>query len=181
MKSRVLLAASVAFAFARAVLAESGALRTYVLSSDHAVGLSVPQGWTDTVTNSLVKPVVTVRFSAEKGTEFAVLMTFGPPEGTNTLRVDVERAARKLTGASEEGEADIKKLKGKQTEGYYFSFTDKAPKPGEWKHLTQGVVLIGDWQAAFTILSHDPALKVKERGLEMVRSAVLVSPSLHVK
>jgi hypothetical protein len=181
MKSRVLLAASVAFAFAGAVPAASGALRTYVLSSDQAVGLSVPQGWSDTVTNSLVKPVVTVRFSAEKGDDFAVLMTFGRPEGTDSVRADVERAARKLTGASEEGKADIKKLKGKQTEGYYFSFTDKASKPGEWKYLTQGVVRIGGWQAAFTILSNDPSLKIKERGLDMVRSAVLVSPSLHAK
>jgi hypothetical protein len=180
MKSRVLLAASIAFAFAGAVLAESGAPRTYVLSSNQAVRLSVPQGWTDTVTNSLVKPVVTVRFSAAKGAEFAVLMTFGPPEGTNTLRADVERAARKLTGASEQGRADIKNLKGKQTEGYYFSLTDKAPKQGEWKYLTQGVVRIEGWQAAFTILSNDPGLKIHERGLDMVRSAVLVSPSPQV-
>ena len=181
MKTRFLLAASVGFTFAGAVLAASGAIRTYVLSSDQAVGLSVPQNWSDTITNSLVKPVVTVRFSAEKRDEFAMLVTFGRPEGTNTLRADVEQAARKLTGTSEEERADIKNLRGKQTEGCYFSLTDKAPKPGGWKYLTQGVVRIGGWLAAFTILSNDPGLKINERGLEVVRSAVLVSRSLNVK
>jgi hypothetical protein len=174
MKSRVLLAAAVGFGFAGAVIAASGAIRTYVLSSDQAVGLSVPQNWSDTVTSTLLRPVVTVRFSPEKGDEFTVLTTFGRPEGTNTLRAEVEQAARKLIGASEEGRADIKTLKGEQAEGYYFSLTDKAPKPGEWKYLAQGAFRIGDLLVAFTILSNDSSQRIREVGLEMMRSAVYV-------
>lgn len=173
-KIRFLFVASVVSSFGGCVLSAAAPPRTYNLTSTEAVRLSLPRGWGETVTNSLIKPIVTVRFSPEKGNDFAVLITFGLPQGKGDLRAEAEEAAGKSIRRSEEGKADIRVLKGKQTRGYYFSLTDKAPKPGEWKYLTQGVFRIGDFVGAFSILSNDPALKVKQRGLEMVRGAILV-------
>jgi hypothetical protein len=46
-------------------------------------------------------------------------------------------------------------MRGESGMGYYFSATDRAPKPGEFKYLTQGILHIGELVASFTILSND--------------------------
>ena len=152
------------------------AVREYPVTARESVRLTVPDGWKETVTNSITKPVVTVRFSPEQGDDFAVLVTFGPNEGTNGVRLAVEAAARNAGISSAERKAEIKKLKGRQVAGYYFSLSDRAPESG-WKYLTQGIVEIGDLMAAFTLLSNDAKSKIRIHGLEMVRNAIVLRNS----
>lgn len=170
MRSPVLLATLLVAA--GCTLAAMHENRTYTMPNGEAVRLSVPKEWVEAVTNSTSKPVVTVRFTPERSSEFIVMITFGPPEGTNNLRAKIEEAADGAIKSSGRSRIEIKELKSTDVRGYYFSVADKSPKPGEWKYLTQGIVRVGNVIGAFTILSDDKNHRGEENGLAVVQSAV---------
>ena len=49
--------------------------------------------------------------------------------------------------------------------------TNSAPKPGEFKYLTQGIAHVGDINLAFTILTNDGQETVVTDALDMIRRA----------
>jgi hypothetical protein len=55
--------------------------------------------------------------------------------------------------------------------GWYFSATDRAPKPGEFEFLSQGVFAAGPVLVTFTVLSHEAPPKGMAGALAIVRSA----------
>jgi hypothetical protein len=65
----------------------------------------------------------------------------------------------------------VEQLTGAPGPGYYFSATDREPKPGEFKYLTQGMLLVGDVIVAFSILTNDAQEKVRDQALAMLKSA----------
>jgi hypothetical protein len=49
--------------------------------------------------------------------------------------------------------------------------TDRAPKPGEWKYVTQGMVNIDGAPFAFTILTNDGQEAVAKAAMDLIRNA----------
>lgn len=135
----------------------------------------IPEGWKDRVKPSPANMPPTIELYSAVGGEFVVLMTPIHP-GTSqprweNLRPATEALARPVVSQSVEQKADIKPLKGQQTDGYYFSVTDSAPAPGEYKYMTQGLGRVGELVIRFTILSNDPTQKIRDTALEIVRTA----------
>lgn len=54
-------------------------------------------------------------------------------------------------------------LQGSSSKGYYFFTTDKAPKPGEYKFMTRGVLAVGDLIVTFTILTNTITKRLQKR------------------
>jgi hypothetical protein len=71
-----------------------------------------------------------------------------------------------------EGVLPLQEIKGVDGRGFYFTATDRAPKPGEAKYLTQGIIRVGEISLAFTVLTNDGQEAVVRAALEMLRTAV---------
>ena len=65
----------------------------------------------------------------------------------------------------------VEPLTGAPGQGYHFSATDAEPKPGEFKYLSGGMLLVGDLVVSFTILTNDGQVKAKDQALAMLKSA----------
>jgi hypothetical protein len=65
----------------------------------------------------------------------------------------------------------LRELHGGVSRGYYFAATDRAPNPGEFKYLTQGIVHLEDINLAFTILTNDGQDAEVKAALEVLRTA----------
>jgi len=64
---------------------------------------------------------------------------------------------------------EIRTLKVDGGTGYYFSATDRAPNPGEYKYLTQGMLPVGELVVTFTILSNDGGEAAVSAALTLLR------------
>jgi hypothetical protein len=89
----------------------------------------------------------------------------------NRLRAIVTSAARNALAKSVEMTIPVHDLTGPSVHGFYIFATDRAPAPGEWKYLTQGMINIDGAPFAFTILTNDGQEAVAKAALEMIRSA----------
>src|SRR5262245_9833673 len=139
-----------------------------------ALQLNVPREWR-AISKPLDEPAsVILRFRPATGEAFLVQVTavwLDPPKlAKNTpekLKADVRGTADRLLSQAVEKEPVIEELRGAQTLGYHYSLTDRAPKPGEYKYLAQGIFVTGELLTIFTILYHDPALPEKAQALRM--------------
>lgn len=67
-----------------------------------------------------------------------------------------------------ETKVDIKKIDGKDSKGYYFILTDKAPKPNEYKYCLRSVLSVGDLLINATIFSNDNSAEIINRTIELL-------------
>ena len=58
-----------------------------------------------------------------------------------------------------------------EVQGSYYSATDRAPKPGEFKYMTQGAMSVNGLPVAFTILSNGNAQAAVAPALRMLSAA----------
>ena len=87
------------------------------------------------------------------------------------IRSQVAKAAADAKAEAVEKTIPVLELQGDSGGGYYFSATDRAPKPGEYKYMTQGMIRIGELATTFTILSNDGAGSVVPDTLRSLKRA----------
>jgi hypothetical protein len=173
-----------ALAFALAVGAGSAAApavlapREFALAGHGVLVLAVPEAWTAELESAPDRGPPTVRLRPRAGPRFEILVTALWPAGSATLpdeamlRAEVAAAATAAAPQSVERRLPIEALAGTAVRGFYFSATDRAPAPGEYKYLTQGMALTGQVVLAFTVLTNDGQGEVASAALELVRTAV---------
>ena len=54
--------------------------------------------------------------------------------------------------------------------GFYYSITDKNPKPDEYKYLTQGLVRFGEISGSFTVQHNDESMKQKSMWVGVLKT-----------
>jgi len=140
--------------------------------------LNVPDSWRSDEKQSEAGPP-TIGFGAKRGAPFVVLITavWGMTPGAVVpddakIRATVAAAAKSAESQSVEGTLLIQDFQGTSGHGYYFKATDKAPPPGEFKYLTQGMIRTGAVALTFTILTNDGQEGVAKAALELIRGAV---------
>ena len=142
--------------------------------------LSAPASWKDEV-NQPPQPVPpTILFGpSATGKPFQVHVTpiwkpspDLPTPTRDELRSQVQRDADGLKSERIANEIKVVDLQGKNGPGFYYAATDKAPEPGEFKHLTQGRILVSDLLlVTFAILTNDGQEQVVRDALNMIRSS----------
>jgi hypothetical protein len=145
--------------------------------------LAVPAGWKDEVHEGDRGYPPTIIFTPREGKPFQVLVTpisrprpdVPVPTGEQ-IRDSVQRVADQMKPQAVEKELPVIEIKGASGPGYYFSATDKAPLPEEFKYLTQGMLLVGELAITFSVLTNDGQEKVKDEALAMLRSAAQKRP-----
>jgi hypothetical protein len=140
--------------------------------------LTVPATWNQKFESPQKNMPAGVLLTPHDGASFNVLLT--PLSGTplapamtdeNKLRTIVTVAARNALAKSVEMTIPVHDLTGPDVHGFYFLATDRAPPPGEWKYLTQGVINIDGAPFAFSILTNDGGEAIAKSALELIRNA----------
>ncbi len=146
---------------------------------DHGVfEIAVPADWQDQVGRPPNNLPPTIKFRPKAGPAFEVLMTLlwpiqgkAPPTDAPTIRQEVEHTVDGVSSQAVEKHIDVHELKGSNGTGYYFSATDKAPAPGEYKYMTQGILPVGQLAVAFTILTNDGQELAVTQSLKALQNA----------
>jgi hypothetical protein len=145
------------------------------ISGGGALVLPLPDGWR---TTKEAGAVPTLSLTPASGPSFQVLVS--PlvssggrlaPSSIEDLRSLVESAASNAKSQAVEKSLPLQELRSADVQGSYFSATDRAPKPGEFKYLTQGAVSVRGLPVTFTILSNDNSRAAKDLALGMLRAA----------
>lgn len=147
---------------------------------DHGIlTLLVPDGWTGEMTQPRSQSPSTITMGPQSGPKFVIFIAAMRPTASvgkmpdeNTIRSEVAEAAKTVASQSVEGALPIQEIKGLDGRGFYFAATDRAPKPGEAKNLTQGIIRVGEISLAFTVLTNDGQEAVVRSALDMLRTAV---------
>jgi hypothetical protein len=168
----VLLAPSVAFS-------QDTSPRRYNLPEHGLLELRVPTGWTDRVGQPADRLPPTIGFGPKSGRSFKILLTpLWQLEGRKTpftlrdVRKLVQSAADHVREGAVEKNIELKSLEGPGAHGYYFSATDSAPRPGEFKYLTQGTLTLGDIELIFSVLTNEGQNEIVKQALQMLGTGV---------
>lgn len=163
--------------------AADASARKYPLAQRGSLQLNVAAAWADEVREPPGGVPPAIMFRPRSGAPFEILVTpiWRPrpdiPEATTeAIRSAVQRAADEAKPDSVEQDISIRELTGASGPGFYFSATAKAPKPGEYRYLTQGIVKVSDLTVTFTILTNEGQEQVAKDALDMVRGAVHLQP-----
>ena len=153
-------------------------LRSYELPDHGELQLNVPTSWQDKLRQPPNRLPPTIAFHPSNGTPFEILVTpiwpigdSSPASTPQAMQKGVRAAADAAKTQSVEETIDLKELKGSSGTGYYFSATDKAPKAGEYKFMTQGMVRVGELTVTFTILTNEGQGDIIESALAMIAAA----------
>jgi hypothetical protein len=157
----------------------AAAPQSFVLPGHGILLLNVPEGWKSNPQQPPGGLPPTIGFGEQSGGSFVVLIT--PVWGSSSIsaapddakiKSTVVSAAKSAEPQSVEGFLSLQNLVSASGRGYYFRATDRAPKPGEWKYLTQGMIRTGGIALTFTVLTNDGQAGIEKDALEMIRLAV---------
>ena len=157
-------------------LAQISQLR-YTLPDHGQLVLPAPTAWKESIQQPINRLPPTITFVSAPGKLFQVMLTpLWPPAGQapmtlEQLRALAEKTASDVKSQATEPELRILEFQGKSGPGFYFSAIDKAPRPDEFKFLTQGILRVGELAVTFTILTNDGQEAVVQQALEMLRGA----------
>ena len=142
--------------------------------------LPVPAGWRQVRQPG---PVLTLSLTPEAGNSFQVLVSplirpngVTAPADADSLRRLVSSSAQGALSQAVEKTLPLEELRGDNVQGSYFSATDRAAKPGEFKFMTQGAVSIQGLPVTFTILSNGNSKVAVDPALRMLKAARLEHP-----
>lgn len=151
--------------------------RRFVLPEHGVFVLHIPRDWKDRLgQRGRLPPVIGI--APRSGRSFLILITptwpaskDRGPQSAEELRTAVERGAQAVKPQAVESELRIVEFKGRSGPGFYFSATDRAPKPGEYRFVTQGSIRVGELSVSFTILTNDGQDAVVKQALEALKGA----------
>jgi hypothetical protein len=152
--------------------------KQFSLQNHGQLQLTMPGSWQAEMHQPLPELPPTISVTPTSGAAFQILITPVWPLRSGALlpdlgsvRHEVAASADKLAPQSVEKALSVRQLGSDGNQGFYFSATDSAPKPGEFKYLTQGIAHVGDINLAFTILTNDGQETVVKDALDMIRRA----------
>lgn len=153
--------------------------KKFTLPQHGTFNVKAPTNWSDQIRQPPNNLPPTIRFGARDGAApFEVLITpiwrmradIKLPT-KEELRQRVEKAIDPVRGDAVEKNINVVELPGVSGPGYYFAITDKAPKPGEFKYMSQGMILVGELVTTFTILTNDGQTQITQSALSMLKGA----------
>ena len=165
-----------AFTLATAAVAAEGETKKYPLPDKSALQLSVPAGWQDEARAKEGSSPAGIVFTPREGPAFKVFiipvgLAKADADTAIQMRLSVQQAADKVKPQAAEPILAAEEFKGAKGPGYYFSATDAAPKPDEFKYLSQGMLLVGEVVVSFGVLTNDGQADVKEQAFSMLTGA----------
>jgi len=154
----------------------------YALPQRGYLELNVPATWRATVSQPKKPVPPTINFAAREGGPFILNVTPRWRTAANKLRLTKEAVRRRVSHSwggirpfARESSLDLIELRGNSGPGFYFTATDSAPRPGGYKYLTKGEVVVEDLVLMFTMLTNEGQQSVVSDALAVLQSARHVS------
>lgn len=163
-RSRILFTIGIVSCLSGAVWASEQQARSYAIPGHGELELKVPEEWKDSVKRPSHDLPPTLIFTPRSDKTFKLLVTvfwnakkdpqFNKPE---TIAELVTVLGNRQLSTAQETKLDIAEITMPQRGpiGYIYTLTDKAPAPGSFEYMTQGIFAAGDFQLSFTLLSHE--------------------------
>jgi hypothetical protein len=155
------------------------ALRRYELPNRDTLELTLPAGWEDQVDQPEGggPPTIVMSITPEGPRQVFITPEWPDPTGKDVreppqLRDAIRDAAERVKPQAVESFLEVRQLNGANGIGYYFSATDRDPRPGEFKFMHQGVLQVGALTLWFTVLANDGEDTVAVEALSMLQAAV---------
>lgn len=133
------------------------AIKKYQIPEHGVLELNVPTSWTIEVHQTQKDMSLTIIFKPAKETDFQVLITvlwnktgeqdFHTPDKIKTF---IENDGQNILPKAVETKLVVQQIRGVNSIGYYYSLTDKTPKPGEYRYITREGIGVGDLLLNFT-------------------------------
>ncbi len=153
-------------------------MRKYPIPDHGALELNVPTSWKVKAHNPTEDLPPTIIFTPAKGKDFELAISVmwnktGDPgfSKQDRVRTLVEKDGQKLLSKTVETNIALREIKGVSNTGYYFSVTDKASNPGEYRHMTRGGIGVANLLLSFTILHRVKDSESVKKALSMLREA----------
>lgn len=153
-------------------------MRRYPIPEHGMLELNVPASWKGEIHKPQEKMPPTIIFNPAKGDDFQVMITVlwgktGDQDfnSQKKARTFVEKDGQKLLPKAAEPNVALQEIKGVNHAGYYFSITDKAPNPGEYRYMTRGAIGVGNLFLNFTIFHRVKDSQTVRDALSVLREA----------
>ena len=150
--------------------------KDFSLPNHGSLSLTFPSSWKDNIRQPPDQLPPTITMETEGKNTFQMLLTpiwpakkDMPQQSLATIKTNVQNAANHAASQAVENSIPLKEITGNSIQGYYFSATDKAPKPGEYKYMTQGTLQLNELTIPFTILSNDGGETDVSNALNMLK------------
>jgi hypothetical protein len=153
-------------------------VRKYPIPDHGILELNVLPSWKDNIHKPQKDLFPTIIFTPAKGNDFQVLITviwsktgeqdFNSPVKIRTL---VEQDGQNILPKAVETKLVVQQMRGVNNIGYFFSLTDKAPNPGEFRYMTRGGIAVGNLLLNATILYRVKDSESVKDALSMLREA----------
>lgn len=165
--------------FSQSVFAEEADIRRYELRDRNSIELKIPTSWKSEMKDGPQLPYATITLQPKAGNPFDILISPIVFRGNDANSLSAKDIRRRVQAGIDvikdrvvEKEVGVKELNGATGPGYYYTVTDRAPKPDEYKYMTSGMLRVGDLAVSFTVLTNDGQQKTIEQALAMLRSAI---------
>jgi hypothetical protein len=183
MKTRQLMGSLAVLLAGFAATTAAADTRQYPIPGGGAMILAVPDGWREeTKPNYYPNRPVTFVFTPATGDEFVVHLspvmtgTRIPRPSTVEVHEGVGKSANRLKSQAVEPELRIVDFRAGEIFGSYYAATARAPKPGEYKHLTEGTYVLADLIVNFSIYTRDGGDGIVAKALDVVKTARRETP-----
>ncbi len=181
--TRLFLMLAAGALFTNLAFADEGkAVRSFPLAGVGHLELLIPTEWRDDVQQASQNLPPNITLTPSKGNSFQVVVTplWAIRPGVlvpdrEAIRDMVQRAADDAKPHAVEEAIPLRELVGVSGSGYYFTATDKAPAPGEFRYLAHGAIRVGEVAVIFTVLTNDDAGTALSKVLEILKSSTYVA------
>jgi hypothetical protein len=150
----------------------------YPLPAHGTLRLPLPEGWRVSTGLQADPPALQLRIEPPKGDAFTLQMTAVwltaerlavlTPE---KVRADTIQAATVPLQRSEERIATPEEFRGAESEGYYFSLTNRSAAPGDYKYLVQGITVTGEVMLVFSFQYREKPCVERDEALQMLANS----------
>jgi len=174
-KISTLVFAYICLALSVDAIASEYQTKSYTLHEHGSITVVFPNKWKDSVQQAPDDFPSTINFKARSGLPFDVLITplwafnNSAPMSDEKVYNTVTNSLSNLKGAAVEKNIVINEIIGSHGKGYYFSITDKDPKPNEYKYLSQGIIKVNELTVTFTILTNDGQSEIVNKAIRVIK------------
>jgi hypothetical protein len=159
--------------------ADESPVRRYELPNHDTLELVIPRGWTDHFDQPQGGGTPTIEIAVADGGPRQVFVRpeWADPTAKDVrelpqLRDAVRDLAERIQPEAVENYLEVRHIAGTHGVGFYFTATDRNPRPEEFKFMNQGALQAGGLTLWFTILTNAGQDTVAVEALAMLQGAV---------
>ena len=151
----------------------------FTVSKQNRLKLALPENWRAGMRQDPSGMASTIKVWPNGGEQFEMLISRIPrkdaqkPVTPEHLLKIVRESGQLAASQSAEQKLDVKEFGPGNWKGYYYRLTDKAPRPNEYRYMTQGAMSEGTILFTFTFLTNSEKAFDQDQFLRLLSSAQL--------